>query len=55
MSEMDKTSASGAGSMGFKSWADQISRTLQTTRYSCNLKVWALAQSRVDGHRLYSW
>jgi len=24
---------------------------LQTTRHRCNLDVWALAQSRGDGHR----
>jgi len=46
-----RTSASGAGGKGFKSWADQISNTLLTTRHRCNL-VWALAQSRGDGHRL---
>jgi len=46
-----KTSTAGAGGMGFKSRADQISHTLPTTRYRCNLEVWALAQSRGDGHR----
>jgi len=34
-----------------KSRADQISHTLPTTRPRCNLNVWALAQSRGDGHR----
>jgi len=38
--------------MGFISRADQISHTLPTTRYRCNLEVWALAQSHGDGHRL---
>jgi len=38
--------------MGFKSRADQISHTLPATRHRCNLEVWALAQSRGDGHRL---
>jgi len=33
----DKTSSSGVGSMGFKSWANQISHTLPTTRHRCNL------------------
>jgi len=37
--------------MGFKSQADQISHTLPNTRHRCNLDVWALAQSRGDGHR----
>jgi len=37
--------------MKFKSRADQISHTLPTTRHRCNLDVWALAQSRGDGHR----
>jgi len=37
--------------MGFKSRADQISHTLPMTRHCCNLDVWALAQSRGDGHR----
>jgi len=37
--------------MGFKSLADQISYTLPTTRHRCNFDVWALAQSREDGHR----
>jgi len=46
-----KTFASGAGGMGFKSRADQVSHTLPTTRHRCNLDVWALAQSRGDGHR----
>jgi len=45
------TFASGAGGMGFKSRADQISHTLPTTRHRCNLDVGALAQSRGDGHR----
>jgi len=36
-----KTSASGEEGMEFKSRADQISNTLQTTRHSCNLDVWA--------------
>jgi len=39
-----------ASGMGFNSRADQISHMLPTTRRSCNLKVWALAQSRGDGH-----
>jgi len=30
-----------------KKW---ISHTLPTTRHRCNLEVWALAQSRGDGH-----
>jgi len=34
----DKTSASGAGGMGFKSRADQISHTLPTTRHRCNIE-----------------
>jgi len=46
-----KKSASGAGRMGFKFRSDQISHTLPTTRHRCSLNVWALAQSRVDGHR----
>jgi len=33
----DKIYASGAGGMGFKFWADQISHTLPTTRHRCNL------------------
>jgi len=37
--------------MGFKSRADQISHTLATTRHRLNLDVWAMAQSRGDGHR----
>jgi len=40
--------------MGFKSRADQISHTLPTTHHRCKLttfEVWALAQSRGDGHR----
>jgi len=46
-----KTFATGAGGMGFKPRADQISHTLPTTRHCCNLDVWALmAQSRRDGH-----
>jgi len=32
-----KTFHSGAGYMGFKSQADQISHTLPTTRHRCNL------------------
>jgi len=32
-----KTFASGAGGMGFKSRANQISHTLPTTRHRCNL------------------
>jgi len=43
-------SASGAGGMGIKFRADQISHTLPTTRHRCKLDVWALAQSRGDGH-----
>jgi len=39
------------GGMEFKSRADQISHTLPTTRHRCNFDVWALAQSRGDGHR----
>jgi len=35
----------------FKPRAGQISHTLPTTRHCCNLGVWALAQSRGDGHR----
>jgi len=46
-----KTSVSGAGGMGFKFRADQISYTLPTTRHHCNIDVWALTQSRGDGHR----
>jgi len=46
-----KTSASGAGGMGFKSRADQISHTLLTTRHRCNLDVRVLTQSRGVGHR----
>jgi len=46
-----KTSASGMRRMGFNSRADQISHTLPTTRYRCNLDVWALAQNRGDGNR----
>jgi len=42
---------SGAGDMGFKSRADQISHTLPTTRHCCNLDMWALSQSHADGHR----
>jgi len=45
-------SASGAGGIGFKSRANEISRTLPTTRHRFNLEVWALAQSCGDGHRL---
>jgi len=45
-----KTFASGAGDMGFKSRADHISHMLPTTCHHCNLDVWALAQSRKDGH-----
>jgi len=45
-----KTFASGAGGMGFKSRADQISHTLPMTCHHCNLDVWALVQSRGDGH-----
>jgi len=45
-----KTSASGAGGMGFKSRVDQISHTLPTTRYRCNLDVWVLAHSHGVGH-----
>jgi len=33
-----KTSASGAGGMGFKSRADQISRMFSTTRHRYNLE-----------------
>jgi len=44
---------SGAESMGFKSRADQIFHTLPTTCHRCNLNVWALAQSRGDGHRSF--
>jgi len=51
MSTSGKTFASGAGGMGFKSRADQISYMLPTTRQRCNLEVWAVAQSRGDGHR----
>jgi len=36
-------SASGAGGMGFKSRADQISHTKPTTRYRCKLDVRVLA------------
>jgi len=36
--------------MGFKSRADQISNTLPTTRYNCNLDVWALTQNCPDGY-----
>jgi len=43
--------ASGAGGMGFKSRADQFFNTLSTIRHRCSLDVWALAQSRRDGHR----
>jgi len=50
-SERGKTFASGAGGMGFKFRADQISDTLPTTRHRCNLEVWALAQSCGDGQR----
>jgi len=32
-----KTFASGAGGMGFKSQADQISHTMPTIRHRCNL------------------
>jgi len=32
-----KTFVSGAGDMRLKSWADQISHTLPTTRHRCNL------------------
>jgi len=46
-----KTSVTGAGGMGFKSRADQVSHMLPTTCYYYNLDVWALAQSRGDGHR----
>jgi len=46
-----KTYAFGAGGMGFKFRADQISYTLPTTRHRCNLDVWAQPQSRGDGHR----
>jgi len=46
-----KISASGTGGMGSKSRANQISHTLPTTRHRCNLDVWALVQSRGDGHR----
>jgi len=48
-----KTSAFGAGGMGFKSRADQISHTLQrlATVATLILIVWALVQSRGDGHR----
>jgi len=35
-STSDKTFASGAGGMGFKSRADQFSHTLPTTRHRCN-------------------
>jgi len=45
------TSGSEAGGMGFKSRADQISHCLPATCHRCNLDVWALAQSREDGHR----
>jgi len=47
----NKTFASGAGSMGFKSRDDKISHTLPMTRHRCNLKVWAQAQSLKNGHR----
>jgi len=46
-----KTFGSSAGGMGFISRADQISHMLPMTRHRCNLVVWALAQSRRDGHR----
>jgi len=46
-----KTSASVAEDVEFKSRPDQISHTLPTTRYRFNFEVWALAQSRGDGHR----
>jgi len=46
-----KTFASGAGGMGFKPAADQTFYTLPSIRHCCNLDVWALAQSRGDGHR----
>jgi len=44
------TSAYGTGGLEFKFWAHQISHTLPTTRYRCNLDVWALAQSHRDRH-----
>jgi len=47
----DKTSASGAGGMGFKSRADQISHKLPTTRHRCNLMCGLGAKPR-SGHRL---
>jgi len=47
-----KTFVSGAGGMGFKYQADQISHTLPTIRHRYNLDVWTLAQSRGDEHRL---
>jgi len=46
-----KMSASGAGGMGFKSRADQISHTLPLARHRCNLDVGTLAQSPENGHR----
>jgi len=46
----DKTSDSGAGGMGFKSRADQISHMLPTTRHRCNLDVRTLVKNREVGH-----
>jgi len=46
------TCASGEGGTGFKSRVDQIFHPLPTTRHHCNRDVWALAQSRGDGHLL---
>jgi len=51
MAPSGKMSASSAGGMGFKYRADQTSYTLPTAHNRCNLEVWALAQSRRDGHR----
>jgi len=41
-STSDKTFASGAGGMGFKSQANHISHTLPTTRHGCNLDCMGL-------------
>jgi len=46
------TFTSGVGNMGFKSREDKISHTLSITCHGCNIKVWALAQSLRDEHRL---
>jgi len=37
VAQIVKTFASGTEGMGFKSWSDQISHTLSTTRHRCNL------------------